>query len=110
MTYEEARNQIPPGRYRYFKGNEYEVIDIVKHSETEKPMVVYSGHTLCRGKHGVGYVRVELTGEGRALKRRAALVPLQMAGCVDLEPAEAVQCVGLLRKLTESVRADAGRK
>ena len=53
---------------------------------------------------------VELTGEGRALKRRAALVPLQMAGCVDLEPAEAVQFVGLLRKVTESVRADAGRK
>ena len=52
---------------------------------------------------------VELSEEGRALKRRAALVPLQMAGCFELEPEEAMQFVGTLRKLTESVRADAGR-
>lgn len=32
---------IPLGRYRHFKGNEYEVIAIAKHSETEEPMVVY---------------------------------------------------------------------
>ena len=41
MTLEEARRQIPPGRYRHFKGNEYEVLDIARHSETEEPMVVY---------------------------------------------------------------------
>jgi len=29
------------GRYRHFKGGEYEVIGIAKHSETEEPMVVY---------------------------------------------------------------------
>jgi hypothetical protein len=32
---------IPPGRYRHYKGNEYEVIGIAKHSETLEPMVVY---------------------------------------------------------------------
>ncbi len=32
---------ITPGRYRHFKGNEYEVIDIAKDSETTEPMVVY---------------------------------------------------------------------
>ncbi len=32
---------IPVGRYRHYKGNEYEVIGIAKHSETLEPMVVY---------------------------------------------------------------------
>ncbi len=32
---------IRPGRYRHYKGNEYEVIDVARHSETEKEMVVY---------------------------------------------------------------------
>ena len=41
MTYEEALTQIRPGRYRHFKGNEYEVIGIARHSEDESPMVVY---------------------------------------------------------------------
>ncbi len=29
------------GRYRHFKGNEYEVIELAHHSETQEPMVVY---------------------------------------------------------------------
>ena len=40
-TYEDALAAILPGRYRHFKGNEYEVIAIARHSETEEPMVVY---------------------------------------------------------------------
>jgi hypothetical protein len=32
---------IQPGRYRHYKGNEYEVIGIASHSETLEPMVVY---------------------------------------------------------------------
>ncbi len=40
-TYEEAVAAIPPGRYRHFKGGEYEVIAIARHSETEEAMVVY---------------------------------------------------------------------
>lgn len=34
-------NNIKLGRYRHFKGNEYEAIGIAKHSETMEPMVVY---------------------------------------------------------------------
>ncbi len=31
------------GRYRHYKGGEYEVIAIAKHSETMEDMVVYKG-------------------------------------------------------------------
>lgn len=41
MTYDEAVAMIPPGKYRHFKGNEYEVLAIARHSETEEAMVVY---------------------------------------------------------------------
>lgn len=34
-------DKIIPGRYRHFKGNEYEVLYIAKHSETLEPMVFY---------------------------------------------------------------------
>jgi hypothetical protein len=34
-------DMIAPGKYRHFKGNEYEVLFVAKHSETEEPMVVY---------------------------------------------------------------------
>ena len=33
--------EIKLGRYRHFKGNEYEVVGIAHHSETMEPMVVY---------------------------------------------------------------------
>ena len=34
-------DEIKLGRYRHFKGNEYEVIGVAKHSEDLEPMVVY---------------------------------------------------------------------
>lgn len=33
--------EIKPGRYRHFKGKEYQVIGLANHSETMEPMVVY---------------------------------------------------------------------
>ena len=32
---------IKPGRYRHFKGNEYEVLHLARHSETDEEFVVY---------------------------------------------------------------------
>ena len=33
--------ELKPGKYRHFKGNEYEVIGTDRHSETLEEMVVY---------------------------------------------------------------------
>ncbi len=33
--------EIKPGKYRHFKGNEYEVLYTARHSETLEEMVVY---------------------------------------------------------------------
>ena len=41
MTYEEAIQAVPLGRWRHFKGNEYEVLGIARHSEDGSAMVVY---------------------------------------------------------------------
>lgn len=32
---------MQPGRYRHFKGREYEVLGVARHSETEEEYVVY---------------------------------------------------------------------
>ena len=32
---------VRPGRYRHFKGKEYQVLGVAKHSESLEPMVVY---------------------------------------------------------------------
>ena len=43
-------DEIKPGHYRHFKGNEYQVLYIAKHSETLEPMVVYQS---LYGEHGI---------------------------------------------------------
>ena len=40
--------EIRTGRYRHFKGKEYEVVGVASHSETLEPFVVY------RALHGEG--------------------------------------------------------
>ncbi|AMV29213.1 hypothetical protein VT84_32765 [Gemmata sp. SH-PL17] len=36
-----SSNEPVPGRYRHYKGGEYEVVGIARHSETDELLVVY---------------------------------------------------------------------
>ncbi len=36
---------VQPGRYRHYKGNEYTVIGMALHSETQEELVVYRNTT-----------------------------------------------------------------
>ena len=60
MTYEEAVAAIPLGKYRHYKGSEYEVIGIARHSETLEPMVVYRA---LYGEHGIWVRPAEMWNE-----------------------------------------------
>jgi len=43
-------SQISPGRYRHYKGRDYTVLDIARHSETLEELVVYRQEY---GDHGL---------------------------------------------------------
>ena len=71
MTYQEALDSIAPGKYRHFKGKEYEVTGIARHSETEEPMVVYRA---LYGDYGIWVRPAEMWNEvierdGRTFRR-----------------------------------------
>lgn len=40
---------VEPGRYRHYKGHEYEVVGTARHSETEEEFVVYRALYGARG-------------------------------------------------------------
>ena len=41
MTDLQPLPSTPTGRYRHYKGNAYEVVGVVRHSETLEPLVLY---------------------------------------------------------------------
>ena len=49
---------------------------------------------------------VTLTEEGAALKKRAAVVPQQMASCIRIEPGDAFQLYTLLHRLLDTMREE----
>ena len=74
MTYEEAVKTILPGHYRHFKGNEYEVIGIARHSEDEFPVVVY------RALYGDGGLWVRPAEMWNLRCFQAGRMPLELSG------------------------------
>lgn len=67
--------ETPIGRYRHYKGNEYEVVGVVRHSETLEPLVLYrplyNDSGLWVRPHAMFFGTVEIDG---ALVRRFARV------------------------------------
>ncbi|MDD3165540.1 MAG: DUF1653 domain-containing protein [Oscillospiraceae bacterium] len=68
-----------PGRYRHFKGMEYELICMATHSETMEPMVVYRA---LYGAHDVwvrpaGMWDEPVPGAGGFMPRFAYLGPME---------------------------------
>lgn len=63
----EHKQTIRPGRYRHYKGRDYQVIDLARHSETEEWMVVYrclyGDHSLWVRPLSMFRESVELAGE-----------------------------------------------
>ncbi|MCE0456938.1 DUF1653 domain-containing protein [Curtobacterium flaccumfaciens] len=69
-------DDVTPGRYRHFKGNDYEVLLVARDVETEEPVVVYqalygerghwvrtladfTAHVTSDGYEGVRFLRME---------------------------------------------------
>ncbi|HUR89591.1 MAG TPA: DUF1653 domain-containing protein [Ramlibacter sp.] len=60
----------PVGRYRHYKGGEYEVIGAARHSETLEPLVVYrplyNASGLWVRPHAMFFENVEVAGQWQA--------------------------------------------
>ena len=60
----------PLGRYRHYKGSEYDVIGVARHSETHEPLVVYRPLYNATGlwvrPHAMFFEIVEVDGERQA--------------------------------------------
>jgi hypothetical protein len=73
--------ETPPGRYRHYKGGEYEVLGTVRHSETLEPMTLYRA---LYGAHGLWVRPAAMFGEavdidGVAQRRFALIQPSEPA-------------------------------
>jgi hypothetical protein len=60
----------PLGLYSHYKGGEYEVLGVARHSETHEPLVVYRPLYNATGwwvrPHAMFFEAVEMDGEPRA--------------------------------------------
>lgn len=65
----------PPGRYRHYKGQDYEVLGAVRHSETEEVLVLYrplyNNTGLWVRPHAMFFEHLEVDGQ---MKPRFALI------------------------------------
>ena len=68
---------IQPGRYRHYKGDEYEVIGLARHSETEEQYVVYQALYGARGLwiRPAAMFEEEVEVDGKRVRRFQRLEP-----------------------------------
>jgi hypothetical protein len=66
-----------PGRYRHYKGNDYLVLGLARHSETLEPLVIYRALYSERGlwARPAAMFNETVTIAGRAVPRFAYLSP-----------------------------------
>ena len=66
----------PLGRYRHYKGGDYEVVGVARHSETHEPLVVYRPLYNATGwwvrPHAMFFGQVEVDGRLQARFERVA--------------------------------------
>lgn len=61
--------EAPTGRYRHYKGGEYEVLGVVRHSETLEPLVLY--RPVCNDSglwvrpYAMFFEQIEVDGQSR---------------------------------------------
>jgi hypothetical protein len=71
----------PTGRYRHYKGGEYEVIGVARHSETLEPLVIYkplyNASGLWARPHAMFFGELEV---GGVMRRRFEPVALKPEG------------------------------
>jgi cyclomaltodextrinase / maltogenic alpha-amylase / neopullulanase len=73
---------ITPGKYRHFKGQDYQVIGVAKHTETEETLVIYRALYGAGGlwARPVDMFREKIMIEGKMVSR------FEWIGKGDLEP------------------------
>lgn len=71
--------ELAPGRYRHYKGNDYEVVAVARHSETLEPVVVYRALYGDRGLwvRPLAMFCESVIVNGRSVRRFAPLHPAQ---------------------------------
>lgn len=104
-----TKKKIPLGRYRHYKGNEYEVIGLATHSETQEAMVVY------RPLYGEGGLWVRpaamwneiLEKDGKIVRRFEYLTDKKVATEPELDTVALLQDLKTLLQI-KTVNGDAG--
>ena len=69
--------EIPPSSYRHYKGNEYPVLGVARHSETLEELVVYRQEYGDRGlwvRPAAMFAETVIV-DGKEMPRFAALAP-----------------------------------
>lgn len=68
---------LTPGLYRHYKGNDYEVVAVARHSETLEPVVVYRALYGERGLWVRPYAMFcgQVVVDGRSVRRFAPVEP-----------------------------------